>query len=124
MTWWTFAKGFVISAFAAGSGSTGDCLTDFDTNAIESVTNFIGGTVVVALTTDWHADDGGIALHTGRAVALRSMQSYTTESVRSTLIATKDARIETFASDAGSIRGTIVIHNTLSCNNRLKIKIN
>ena len=115
MTWRTLAKCFVIPAFATGPWSTSDCLADFDTNAVESVANFVGRTVIVTLAADWHADDGGIALQSGRAVALRSMESDTTEGVRTALIAAEDARIKTFSGDTGSIGWTIVIHNTFSC---------
>jgi len=65
----------------------------------------------VTLAANWYADDGRVALHTGRAVALRTMESDSTERVRSTLIATKDARIQTLSSDTGSIGRTIIIHN-------------
>jgi hypothetical protein len=68
----------------------------------------------VTLAAHWYADDGSVALHTGRAVALRSMESDSTERVRSALIATEDARIQTLSSDTGSIGRTIIIHNAFS----------
>ena len=105
----------MLNAFATCSRCTGDSFTDFNTNAIETVANFVCGTVIVTLATDWYANDGGIALHTGRTITLRSMESDATECVRSTLIAAKDARIQTLSSDTGSIGRTVVIHNAFSC---------
>ncbi len=101
----------------SGTGSrrsAGDGLADFNADAVESIANFLGGAVVVALAADRDANDGGIALHTSRAVALRPMESDAAQSISSALIASEDARIQTFASDASAVRRAIIISFTFS----------
>lgn len=115
MTGRAVANCLMISAGTGSRWGAGDCFTDFDADAVESIANFFSGAVVVALTADRDANDGGIALHTSRAVALRTMESDTAQGVGSALIATENARIQTFAGDASAVRRAVVISFTFSC---------
>ena len=93
----------MFSAFTSGSRSARDRLADFDADSIQSVADFVGGAIIVTLASDRNADDGGVALHSGRAVALGTMEDYTAQGVGSALVSTEDARVQTFAGDTRAV---------------------
>lgn len=99
----------MLSAAASGPRRAGDRFADFDADAVQAVAHLVRVTVVVALASDRYANDGGIALHSRRAVALRSVKSDAAEGVGAALIASEHARIQTLAGDAGSVGRTIVV---------------
>lgn len=96
-------------------GSARDGLADFDADAVESVAHLCVVAVVMALTSNRNTDDRGIALHSGRAVALRSMEGYSAEGVRPALVSADDARIQALARNTGAVRRTVFISFTFSC---------
>jgi len=99
----TVTNGLMFSAFTRGARSARDRLADFDADSVQSVADFVGGAIIVTLASDRNADDGGVALHSGRAVALGTMKDYTAEGVGSALISTEDARVQTFAGDTSAV---------------------
>jgi hypothetical protein len=99
----TVTNGLMFSAFTRGARSARDRLADFDADSVQSVADFVGGAIIVTLASDRNADDGGVALHSGRAVALGTMKDYTAEGVSSALVSTEDARVQTFAGDTSAV---------------------
>lgn len=75
LAWRAIAYCLMVSASTIGCWSASDCFADLNADAIESIANFLSGAIVVTLTSDRDANDGWIALHTSRAVALRTMES-------------------------------------------------
>lgn len=118
----TFADGLMLPSGTAGSRGAGDRLADFDADAVEPVAHLVRVAVVVALAADRYANDGGVALHSGRAVALRSVECYAAESVCTALVAAEHARVQTLAGDAGSVGRTVVVAFTFRCNNEAQIE--
>ena len=104
----TSTDGLVFPSGTDGRRGARDRLTDLDADAVEAVAHFGRVAIVVALAADGDADDGGIALHSGRAVALGSMECDAAEAVGAALVA-HDARVETFAADAGAIRRAVFV---------------
>ena len=102
--------------FASTSSCWGasDCLANLNADAVESIADLFGGAVIVALASDGDTNDGGIALHTSRAVALRTMECNTAQRVRAALVSAEDAGIQTLSSDTSSIRWAVVVTFTFS----------
>lgn len=99
----------MVFSGTSGRWGAGDCLADFNADAVESIANLLCGAIVVTLAADRDANDGRIALHASWTVALRAMESDATQGVRTALAAAKDTRIQTLSSDTGSVGRTIVI---------------
>lgn len=93
---------------------TRDGFADFNADAVESITNLFCRAIVVTLAANRNTNDSWVALHTGWAVALRTMERDATQSVSAALVSTKDARIQTLSGDASTIRWTIVVSFTFS----------